>query len=114
MNNFLAPGVTVELTAPAGGVVSGNMYKIGQLLVVAAKSAAVGERFNGQTMGKFTLPKATGQTWAEGALVYWDDGAANLTTTSASNQLAGAAIVAAGSGDTTGVVRLNGIAAVDS
>lgn len=110
MNNFIQPGLVQTFTAPGGGVVSGTVYKIGQAIVVAAADAAATEEFEGQIRGVFTLPKATGQTWSEGALLYWDNSAKKFTTTSGGNRLSGWAVVAADSGDTTGSVYLDGAA----
>ncbi len=115
MNNFIQPGDVLELTAPAGGVVSGTPYKIGQLLVVAADTKAAGELFRGKTSGVFQITKAGTQAWTEGALVYWDDVGAEFTTTATGNLLAGVAVAAvgAGAGETTGIVRLQGIGSTD-
>lgn len=110
MNNFIQPGNVIELTAPSGGVTSGVPVQIGQLVVVPAVDAAEDERFNGQVVGVFTMPKATGEAWAEGAIVYWDQSAEEFTTTAAGNLQAGAAAADAESADTTGTVRLDGIA----
>jgi predicted RecA/RadA family phage recombinase len=107
--NYIQPGNVLPLTAPSGGVTSGLCYLIGTLVVVAQDTQAVGVTFQGKVTGVFTLPKATGQTWAEGAKLYWDNTAKNFTTTSTSNTLAGVAVAAALSGDTTGSVRLDGV-----
>jgi len=115
MKNRIKSGDTLTLTAPSGGVISGGFYKIGQLLVVAVATVAQGLPFEGAVTGEYaSAPKATGQAWTEGALVYWSTANSNFTTTSTSNLLAGVATVAAASGDTTGTVRLQGIAAVNS
>lgn len=114
MNNYRQPGDVVTLTAPAGGVTSGLGYKVGQLFVVATNTIAATLPFEGRVTGVCELVKATGATWSEGELVYWDDTAKNVTTTSAGNLLIGCAAAAATSGATVGDVRLNGIAAVDS
>ena len=111
--NDVQRGKIITLTAPAGGVVSGNMYKVGQLLVVAQVTAAATEPFSCDTEGVHELPKATGAL-TEGALLYWDDTAKDLTATASGNQLAGVAVAAAGSGDAVCLCRLNGAAAVDS
>lgn len=108
MKNYVQHGATVSFTAPSGGVVSGTGYLIGSAFVVAQFSAAQGLPFEGRLEGVFTLPKATGQTWAEGVVLYWDNTAHNVTTTSTSNTKIGVATVAALTGDTSGVVRLNG------
>lgn len=113
MQNYKQPGETVTLTAPAGGVSSGDGVKIGQLFVVAANDAAAGEEFEGATVGVFELPKNATQALTEGALVYWDAAAGNVTTTATANLLIGAAVAAAGAADTEGEIRLNGIARVD-
>lgn len=114
MQNFIQPGDVLTLTAPAGGVVSGTAYKIGQLLVVAAITADAAAAFEGKTTGVFTLPKATAQAFAEGALVYWDNTAKKITTTALGNLLVGVAVAAALAADTTGLIRLDGVARVNS
>lgn len=108
MRNFVQPGKSMTFTAPGGGVVSGNVYKIGQLVGVAATTKAAGLPFVLHVEGVFIVPKATGQAWSEGALVYWNGTA--MTTTSAGGTLAGSVAKAGQSVDTTGYVRLNGIA----
>lgn len=110
MQNYVKPGKTLTFTAPTGGVVSGTAYLIGALLVVAATTVAQTLPFEGMTEGVFDLAKASGQTWTEGALVYWDNSAKNLTTTSTSNTRVGVAVRVGGeiSGATTGRVRLTG------
>ena len=111
-NNYKQPGDVLEFTAPAGGVTSGTPVLVGKLLVIPLKSAAATAKFPGQTVGVWSVTKAASQAWTEGAAVYWDDTAKVFTTVSTSNTLVGAAAaaVAGGSGDTTGLVRLNGSA----
>jgi predicted RecA/RadA family phage recombinase len=110
MKNFVQPGDVQPFTAPGGGVTSGTAYQIGQAIVVAVASAEATETFQGAIRGVFTLPKATGQTWDEGELLYWDDSAKKFTTTSSANRLAGWAQAEAASGDTEGSVYLDGAA----
>lgn len=111
MQNYIQPGKTMTLTAPAGGVVSGTAYLIGALLVVATNDAAAAAEFEGLVEGVISHAKAASQAWTEGEVVYWDDTAKVFTTVSAGNTRAGvaAAAVAGGAGDTTGNVRLNGV-----
>jgi predicted RecA/RadA family phage recombinase len=92
MKNYVQKGDRVTLTAPAGGVVSGTGYLIGNLFVVATASAAAGIAFSAQTGGVVTLPKNATQAMAEGAAVYWDDVAKNVTTTVGSNKKLGQAV----------------------
>jgi predicted RecA/RadA family phage recombinase len=111
LNNFLKPGVTITLTAPGGGVVSGTVYLIGVQLVVATNTVAAGLPFEGLVEGVITHAKAASQAWTEGQVVFWDDVAKVFTTVRAANTRAGiaAAAVPGGAGDTTGTIRLNGI-----
>lgn len=110
--NFIQDGDILEFTAPAGGVVSGNGYKIGDIFVVASVSAAAGALFNGDTEGVFALPKAATITPAQGVKLYWDDTNKNVTTTASGNTLIGthASAVAAGASDATIKVRLGIVA----
>jgi predicted RecA/RadA family phage recombinase len=110
--NYIQPGDVLELTAPTGGVTRGAGVLIGDILVIPMDSAAVGEKFRGKTTGVFSHAKAASQAWTEGAIVYWDNTAKNFTTTATANRRAGVAVeaVAGGAGDTTGKVRLDGIA----
>lgn len=109
MKTYVQPAEIVTFTAPAGGVVSGTVYKIGGYIGVATVDAAAGVKFSFYIgPGAVTGPKATG-AWTEGVKIYWDDTAKNFTTTVGTNVVAGGAIAAAASGDTTGVVKLDGI-----
>lgn len=111
MRNFKKSGDVLTLTAPSGGVVSGSFYKIGSLIVVAAVTAAQGESFEAQVTGEFRdAPKTTSQSWSEGTLLYWVAGTSKFSSTASGNTPAAVATEAAGSSDTTGVVRLNGSA----
>lgn len=110
MKNFVQHGDTLDMTAPAGGVIGGTAYLIGALFGVAVASADAGVKFSFRLVGVYTLPKATGEAWTEGAIVYWDNTAKKLTTTSEGNTKVGTAASAAASGDSTGVARLNGVA----
>ena len=115
MQNYISEGKDITLVAPTGGVVSGTVYQIGQLLVVAAETVAQTLDFVGRAVGVFTVTKAGSQAWAVGDLVYWDDSNKYFTTTATGSMLAGVAliIVASGAGDTTGIVRLNGMSRPD-
>lgn len=109
MKNYVSPGDTLDLTAPTGGVVAGVAYLIGVIVAVANYSAAEGLIATFSRRGVFTLPKATGQAWTEGAVLYWDNTNKVFTTTASGNTKAGAAVAAAASGDTSGKVLLPGI-----
>lgn len=113
MNNYLQSGQTMTFTAPSGGVSSGVGVQIGQLFVVPVADAAEGEPFAGKTCGVVTLPKDTADALTEGALVYWDAAEDRITTTASGSLLIGCAASDALAADTTGDVRLNGIARAD-
>ncbi len=111
-NTFIQEGCVLEFAAPTGGVVSGTPLLIGGLIVVPLVTAAQTVRFNCAAAGVFTAPKATGVAWTEGQILYWDSTAGNFATAqSATARRAGFAVVAAASGDTTGIVRLNNVGA---
>lgn len=112
MKTYLKPGKTMTFTSPTGGVTVDTPVLIGTLLVIPANTVAQTLPFEGMAEGVFqSMPKATGQAWTEGQLLYWDNTAKNFTTTATSNTRVGCAAVAAQSADTTGTVRLTGIAA---
>lgn len=107
MKNYVQPGNVITLTAPAGGVKSGDALLVGSLFGVAAYDAAAGEEVETSLVGVYALPKATGAL-AEGAKVYWDSTAKAVTGTASGNKLIGAVIRAAGSAETLARVRLDG------
>lgn len=114
MKTFIQKGDVITLTAPAGGVVSGVGYKVGQLFVVATSNAAEATQFEGMVIGVFRLPKAAGAI-GEGALVYWNNTNMNVTTTASGNLLIGVATLGGAlSGDTHVNVRLNGVASANA
>lgn len=108
MKNFIHTGQALELTAPAGGVVSGGAYLIGVLFVVAAHDAAAGEKFNGVRAGVFTLPKNAPEAWSEGTEIYWDNTARVCTTTATNNRRIGCSTGTAVSAATSADVLLYG------
>lgn len=110
MDNYVSAGNVVELTAPSGGVVAGTPKLIGSLVVIPAVSAAQDAKFSAQVTGVFTVPKATGDAWGEGEKVYWDVADGNFNQSASGNTLVGVAAAAAGTNDTTGSVRFDGVA----
>lgn len=112
MRNYVQPGENMTFTAPGGGVVSGLGYLIGALFVIATTTQDAGDLFVGLAVGVVSYTKPGTQAWTEGAKIYWDDGAKKMTTTAGGNTLVGTAAEAVGSGadETTGKVRLDGVA----
>lgn len=114
MKNYKGQGNTLNWTNGTGSdVSSGAGVLVGKLFGVAAGDIADGEDGVLNLVGEYELPKAASQAWSVGAKVFWDDTNKNCTTTATSNTFIGAATVAIGSGadETTGTVRLNGVAA---
>ena len=106
MKNWIQPGNTVTVVAPVA-VTSGDGLLVGALFGVVLSAATIGANVEMLTEGVVDLPKAA-VAITQGAKVYWDNTAKNVTTTVASNTLIGCAIVAAAVGDGTVRVRLNG------
>ena len=109
---YLGPGDSLEFTAPAGGVTVDVPVEIGQTLVIPNVTKAATLAFTGWVRGLGTgFTKIGSQAWAEGAIIYWDDGNSRFTTVSTSNLRAGIAVDAVGAGageTTTGRVYLDG------
>ena len=107
MKNFVQPGNTLTVSAPAA-VVSGQLVVVGSIVGVAAVSAAITEDIELDTVGVFTLAKVTTDVVAVGDKLYWDSAAARLTKTAGtgSKPLVGLAAKAAGNGVTEVNCRL--------
>ena len=104
--NMIQRGEKLELTAPTGGVVSGQAYLIGSLFVVAEDTADEGDYFTGNTEGVYELPKATGYEASEGEVLYWDVADEEFNSDTANEPVA-IAIETAGSAATTVKALLN-------
>jgi predicted RecA/RadA family phage recombinase len=112
MTNYVQPGDSITVPDAGGTISSGDGVQFGQLFGVAAHDASDNNPLTFVTRGVFVLPKTSAQAWTVGALIYWTG--TECTTSSAGNLLIGCAVVAADNPSSTGTVRLNGIAAVDS
>ena len=109
MKNYIQPGHTITLTAPAA-VTSGSGVLVGAIFGIAAHDAASGEPVEALTVGVIDINKVGTQAWAVGDKVYWDNTNKRATKTATDNTLIGVALSVVGSGadETTGRVRLNG------
>ena len=105
--NYVQPGETITLIAPYD-VASGGGMLVGSIFAVSLASAVSGAAVEARRVGVFDMAKATGAAWTQGAKVYWDNTAKNLTTTSSGNTLVGAAAQAQASGDAVGRALLTG------
>jgi predicted RecA/RadA family phage recombinase len=106
MQNYVQPGSTINLVAPYA-VASGAGALVGTVFGVATQAIANGASGEFMVEGCFALAKASG-AWTQGATLYWDNTAKNVTTVSTSNTKIGVAMRAEASGNATGRVRLNG------
>ncbi|HMR03697.1 MAG TPA: DUF2190 family protein [Candidatus Competibacter phosphatis] len=112
MQNYIQNGHVITVTAPTGGVTSGEGMIIGNIFGVAAYSAAEGDPLELATTGVYKLPKATTTVLTVGARVAWDNTAKNINVPGAGRFPVGVATEAAGNGITSVAVRLDGVATV--
>ena len=107
MKNFIQDGKVINVVL-AAIIASGGVLQVGQLVGVAVTSGAIGDTVAIQLFGVFSLSKAAGAV-SQGAILYWDDTAKNVTTSSGSgaNAKIGYAWAAAQSGDATVQVTLS-------
>lgn len=119
MRTYVQPGSILDLTVPAGGVVSGVALKIGNFIVVpqctvtAAEVTAAGAgvlKFAGKLDGVFELTKISAQAWAEGDIIYFNTTSGFMTNVSATGVFrVGAATEAAANPTSVGRVRFDGV-----
>lgn len=83
---------------PSSAVSVGDVVVLGDLVCVADRPIAANVKGALAVEGAFIFPKASGAI-SQGATVYWDATAGNITTTAGTNKRAGNAIEAAASGD---------------
>lgn len=104
MKNYVQDGRVLDLTAPAGGLASGQAALIGGLFAVATKAAAAGVKVSMAVEGVFVLPKATGAGLTEGQKAYWTG--TQISGTASGNTLIGHVIEDAASDATEVKVRV--------
>ncbi|WP_336966849.1 DUF2190 family protein [Brevundimonas aurantiaca] len=107
MRNFVQPGRTLTLPAPAA-VKSGDGVLIGSIFGVANGDAAPGEAVDLDVEGVFTLPKVSALAIAPGDKVYWVATDKAVSKTASGNTLIGVATTAAANPSASVNVRLNG------
>lgn len=103
MNNYIGPGQSVTVVMPYAANAGVGVLK-GGLFGVAVNTYASGATGQLVVEGVFTgLAKAsgTGENWAVGDRLYWDDSAKKLTKTSTGNFAVGVALEAVGTAVTS-------------
>lgn len=105
---YVGRGDVLEFTNGGTALASGAGFLANDVFGVAAGDVAANGTGQLHVEGIHKLPKASGDTPAFGAKLYWDDTAKNVTTTAGSNPLIGfcATKVTVLSGDATVPVRL--------
>jgi predicted RecA/RadA family phage recombinase len=110
MKNQVQQGDAINVTAPSGGLVSGNAYMIGAALF-GVSATTVAQALGGVLWrkGVFTLAKVSAQAWAAGDVIYWSPSASACTNVnSSSDQKVGIATLAAANPTSIGTVCLTG------
>jgi predicted RecA/RadA family phage recombinase len=110
MKTFIQNGDVITVTAPSGGVASGDGVIVGSLFGIAAFTAAEDEAVEIATRGVYVLPKNPAAVIAQGARVAWDAAEKRIDLPVTGLYPVGIATEAAGDGVTTVRVRLDGVA----
>lgn len=106
--NFVRPGETLTVTAPAD-VASGAGVRIGTLVGVAVHAALSGQPVEIATVGVFDMAKVSAQAWTVGQAIYFVPGSGLVTNVAGTgNVFIGVAVAAADNPSGIGRVRLNG------
>jgi predicted RecA/RadA family phage recombinase len=112
MKTFIQHGDCLTVLAPAGGTTSGELYKVGAIVGVAATTELVGAPVVLKLDGVFGLTKTSAQAWAVGDLLFMNTTTRVLTNVSATGLvLVGMATEVAANPSATGACRLNGVSA---
>lgn len=112
MKTFIQHGDCLTVLAPAGGTTSGELYKVGAIVGVAATTELVGAPVVLKLNGVFGLTKTSAQAWAVGDLLFMNTTTRALTNVSATGLvLVGMATEVAANPSATGACRLNGVSA---
>lgn len=101
MKTQVQQGDALYVTAPAGGMTSGNGYTFSHVFGISAYTCPVGATGVIYIRGVFTINKNAPDNFAMGDLVYWDNTNFRTTSTSTSNRAVGVAAAAAGASTTT-------------
>lgn len=113
---YIQKGDTLTFVAPSGGVVSGEGYLHGDMVVVAQETALEGENYEGMVVGVHEMTKlSTDVMTTLGARIHWDNTNKRWTTTAGTGtRTAGTVTKAAGNGVATVNVRLMGIGVISN
>ncbi len=105
MKTKISSGEVIDFTVPSGGCTSGVGVKIGSLFLIAVTTNLQGDVAAGHRSGVFdhvAEGAGSGQAWAVGDDIYWDNTAKRMTKTSTDNTKVGVAVAAKATAATTG------------
>ena len=108
MRNYIQPGDTLTIPAPAA-VLSGGVVIAGGIVGIASGDAAPAAPVDVATTGVFELPKTAANAFALGAVVHWNATTSLATSTASGNTKLGVAVEAAPADTATVRVRLSGL-----
>lgn len=106
MKNYVQPGNSLSIPAPAGGAVAGAPCSIGSLRGFYAASAPEGQLVEVPRVGVFDVVKAAAEAWGIGDKLYYNAANSNFTKTSAGAVLFGFVAAPALAADVKGVICL--------
>lgn len=108
MKNYIQPGKTVTILAPAD-VASGGVVVAGNLVGIAAGAALSGASVDVALEGVFSIPKVEADAFALGGVVFFNTSTKLATVTATGNTRLGIAIGAASNPSAAVKVRIDGI-----
>ena len=107
MKNYIQLGENLTFTVSGSAVVGGNGQLIGDTFGVVAGDAAVGEDAVLSLVGVFEIDAKTADAWSQGAKLYWDDTAKELTDTASGKREVGVAWADKAASATVAQIKLN-------
>lgn len=97
MKTMISSGDVIDFTAPSGGTTSGLGVLLGSLFLIAVTTNVAGDTVAGRAEGVFdhvAEGAGSGQAFAVGDPVYWDNTAKRITKTATDNTKVGVAVAA--------------------
>jgi predicted RecA/RadA family phage recombinase len=109
MKTYIAPGKSITVTAPAGGVLSGQGVLIGTLFGIAQFDAVAGADVEILTEGVVEIGKTSALQIDVGDRVFWDATNKVVNKTAAAQVCVGVAVSAAANPSSTVRIRLGAV-----
>jgi predicted RecA/RadA family phage recombinase len=104
-NNYVGKG-DVMLHTAAEDLSAGEAVLIGDILGIALVDIASGATGSCAVEGVWSVPKLSTDTFAEGQILYWDDGNSRLTETASTHKRVGICWETAGNPSSTCKIKL--------